>query len=97
MSQENQGTASTEGKNRAPIELTPIQVSIMGCSSPRCVRVADILIRNGVYEFTSHEAECKQAVFIHWALGLADKYGDDWSDVGQAFLKKLVASEEACP
>ena len=70
------------------IELTSIEIEIMGKPNFACARVARLLIDSGLYKKGPEKAEYEQAVFIHWALLLKDLHGDDWKTHGENILNE---------
>ena len=72
------------------IKLDDNQISIMGRPNFSCAKMSKLLIRAGVYEDKARKAEYEQAVFIHWALDLREKWGDDWAAKGVEALQVCV-------
>lgn len=72
------------------IKLTEDQITIMGKPNFACATPAKILIASGEYEDKAKKAEYEQAVFIHWALGLHELYGENWAKKGNKIIASLV-------
>ena len=76
------------------IKLSDSQIAIMGKPNFSCAQPARVLIDAGIYEDKAKKAEYEQAVFIHWAMGLHDEHGDNWSDAGVAILKECLDNRD---
>jgi hypothetical protein len=68
------------------IELSKEQISVLGRPNFACARIAQVLIRTGVYAPVRANAEYEQAVFIHWASRLVEQHGEKWVEVADALL-----------
>jgi len=68
------------------IELSKEQISVLGRPNFACARIAQVLIRTGVYAPVRANAEYEQAVFIHWASGLVEQHGEKWAEVADRLL-----------
>lgn len=71
------------------ITLTENQINILGRPNFACARIAQLLIKAGLYEGKT-KAEHEQAIFIHWASNLLDKHGDDWGSEAAKILQELI-------
>lgn len=74
------------------IKLSNEQIAVLGRPNFKCARVAQVLIAAGIYEDNKKSAEYEQAVFIHWALGLLEKHGENWQDEGNKILSGCLAN-----
>lgn len=74
---------------KTSITLTKNQISILGRPNFACARIAQLLIKAGLYEGKA-KAEHEQAVFIHWASNLLDKHGDDWGSEADKIIEDLL-------
>ena len=73
----------------APIKLSRHEVAILGAPNFSVARMAEKLIRAGVYELADRSslAENLQAIAIHWMLSMHKEHGDDgWLDACKARL-----------
>ncbi len=78
----------------APIKLTEAQIAIMGRPNFACAGIAKTLIRAGLYADVAKKAEYEQAVFMHWALDLHAKHGDDWAAKGNEILTNIAEDDK---
>lgn len=69
------------------IELTQNQIDIMGRPNFACAKVAKLLMVAGAYSKGPKKAEYEQAVYIHWALDLMARHGDEWRTFGEEILR----------
>jgi len=69
------------------IELTSTEIEIMGRPNFACANVAKLLMDAKAYTKGPKKAEYEQAVYIHWALDLMKKHGDEWRIYGEKILK----------
>lgn len=76
------------------IKLTKTEVSILGRPNFVCSPMAHILIKAGVYEDAGARSEYEQAVFIHWALELHKKHGDEWTVKAEEILQECHAKNQ---
>lgn len=72
------------------ITLTDNQIAILGNPNFACARISKFLIEMGIYEDKAKKAEYEQAVYIHWASNLLDKYGDNWRGEGDKIIGDLL-------
>jgi hypothetical protein len=75
------------------IELSNNQISILGKPNFACAPIAKLLIKHSIYEDKENKAEYEQAVFIHWASDLLEKFGDGWVDEAKRIIDKLLEAE----
>jgi len=76
------------------IQLTQSQVEVFGRPNFSCARISHVLIKAGVYEKGEYKAEYEQAVYIHWASNLLENHGENWKQVGNETIKKLLVKLE---
>lgn len=75
------------------IDLTRSEIEIMGAPNFSCAQRAKILMRAGIYR-RIEKAEYEQAIYIHWALDLYKKHGENWMEIGNKILVDYVKGFE---
>lgn len=73
------------------VKLSKSQIEILGRPNFACAQIAKVLINSGEYEKGEDKSEYEQAVYIHWALNLLEKHGENWKDAGHKTLKDILS------
>jgi hypothetical protein len=76
-----------------PTELTPALEDALGMPNFVCGPIAEVFRKYGGKEIP-RKSEKEQAFILHWAAGLAIRFGDKWRVEGDKILDAMKPKRE---